>query len=186
MRRRDEQFVEALTRAVALGGGTLDDNKLIAAYLASHQLGIVRMTDEQERRKLALARAKEKLQLTDIREALREIYETVDFDIVEAVGLHVQHIRGLEYEVPVRDPKTGITLTRKNEETLEWETVTAKAKDKPNYDALKDYLKVTLPQPAVRIDKRVLVGNVGRTPAPAIAARSISDEVIEGDFAEQD
>lgn len=179
MRRRDEQFAEALTRAVALGGGTLDDNKLIAAYLASHQLGLVRMTDEQQRRRVALARAKEKLLLTDVREALREIYETVDFDVVEAAELHVQHIRGLEYEVPARDAKGNLLLEKGDD--LEPRPVMVKVKDKPNYDALKDYLKVALPQPAVRVDKRVLIGNVGRTPAPAIAARSISDEIIDGD-----
>lgn len=112
----------------------------------------------REQTQLRFARAK--LKQPDIQAALEGVYAAAGLSLPEMLDLHVKHIRG----------------------DLVKESVTAsgeivQVKMAPSYAALKDALKMVLPQPAVRVqaDHRHLHGIVGPSldePAP-IAARPL-------------
>lgn len=45
-------------------------------------------------RALMLKRAKRKMRKPDVRERIREVFELADFSVLDAVQMHVAHIRG--------------------------------------------------------------------------------------------
>ncbi len=75
--------------------------------------------------KKVLNKVRAKLAQADILRAIREVYALRGFNEVEAIDMHIGHIRGIDGQPP-------------------------------NYAALKDYQKMTMPQEArrVQIDKR--------------------------------
>jgi len=152
--KRDLHFVDCFVARLAESDGVLTDDVLAGAYTDSHGLCYGNPGTTPAARVFAVNAAKQKLKHADIREALRDVYQAAGFDILEAIEWHLKHIRG---DVP-----------------------TKKGHLPPNYAALRDLTKVILPQPATRIEKRVLHGHVVVTgDAPAIAARSIGDGIIE-------
>jgi hypothetical protein len=158
MRERDKNFVRAVIARAA--GGELSDELIADAYRESHGLGR-RINDEETGARVAAFRAKEKLKNPNIREALQEFYEEASFDVLQAAEMHVAHIKG------------GL-----KKQVLNAEGEVVEIEMPPNYKALADYLKITIPQPAVKVDKRVLIGHVNRpsNDPPKITARSISTE----------
>lgn len=99
----------------------------------------------------------------NFRRAIGAMYEARGFTDLEAVDLHIAHIRGIERE---QLTKTG-------------DVVTVKAP--PNYQALKDYQAMRFPQPPKKLE-------VGFTPASAagmfdnpseIKARALGPAVVE-------
>jgi hypothetical protein len=101
----------------------------------------------------ALVKAELKLRDPDVLAAVRGVYaEGVGFSIVEAAKIHVQHIRG----------------------------TAAGADGKANYQALKDYLALTLPKAATKVDSRSVVVNVPVPPPPAGDLPMMSARVVSG------
>jgi hypothetical protein len=93
-----------------------------------------------------------KLSDPNIRAAIGDIYDEVaSFTIVDALKLHVKHIQGSEETGP------------------------------PKYAALKDYMNMTIPQPAKKIEMGFVAG-IGASLAasvPPVAARALGPAVVE-------
>lgn len=160
MRKRDQQFVQALLERVA-AGNELTDDVLIDAYSTSHCMPYGADPNYSPTlRRFALGAVKQKLRKPDIREALRDVYEVAGFDLIEGLELQLKHVRGeLEKEVI----KDGVRY---------------KVKMPPNYAALRDIQKLIMPQPATKVEvagkhmhAHVTLGG----PSPAIIPRSIAD-----------
>jgi hypothetical protein len=99
----------------------------------------------------------------DIQQAIRNVYAEVNFEIDDAVQLHVDHMKG--------------NVTR---EELNKEGEVVEVKLAPNYAALKDWLKVATPQAPARM--HVLTARVGQArevrtdgSAPPMASRAIGE-----------
>ena len=108
------------------------------------------------------------LTLPDVKQAMRNVYDEVGFELPDALRIHVQHIRG-EFTRTVID-KNG----EAHEEPIP-----------PNYAALKDYLAATTPKEATRM--HVLTARVGaqrevRTDGspPPMSARPIGETIDNG------
>lgn len=85
-----------------------------------------------------LKKVRQKLEQPDIRRAIRDVYAMRGLDEAQAVDIHIAHILGMKREVIDKD---GQVVT---------------VQDPPNYAALKDYQKMTLPQEPrrVQVDSR--------------------------------
>lgn len=163
-------FVEEMIRRAAQSG-ELTDDVLIGAYTTSHGLPFGHAPDTDKTRSLALRQAKAKLENRNVREALRGLYELAGFDLVEGLEWHLKHIRG-----EITEEKTVVVRDTKDSAHVE----VVEVKKPPNYSALRDLMKTITPQPALRVEGRVLHGHVALPNAtPQIAARSISDITIE-------
>lgn len=107
--------------------------------------------------KSALKRGELLLRQPQIQESLRAIFKMRGFDLLDTVDWHIKHITG------EANPEAG-----------------------PNYAALRDLEKMTLPQPPTRIDQRVLVGHSVRTgegSLPKTRARILSAHIERNDDA---
>lgn len=90
-RRRDREFADALVEAVQIEG-SLNDNALVMAADATWEPPS--FAKPENARKIMLAKAKRKLKRPDIRARIREVFELADFNVVDAVQMHIAHIRG--------------------------------------------------------------------------------------------
>jgi hypothetical protein len=158
----------------------MDDNVLIEAAndtwelpRFSKPLGV----QEPRNRAMQLRKAKSKLRKPDVRARIAEIYQDQGFDLVDALQMHVQHIRGTERIV--KDDDGDVVLHPKTGEPII-------VGEKPNYQALKDYLGMVLPKSPtqIRVDQRSV--NVSGTPAdfdrsstPAMSPRVLGKAVVE-------
>ncbi len=120
----------------------------------------VKIADERKR---ALRKAKSLLRKPHVKMRLAEIYELEKFDIMDAVRMHIKHIKGFERQVV--DERTGELMT---------------VQDPPNYAALKDYWKMTLPEAPKTLNVNQRSVNVNatfeealRSTMPQISARVI-------------
>lgn len=110
------------------------------------------------------------LSLPDIKQAIRNVYAEVGFELPEAIELHVKHIRG--YEVTQQQvTKDGLVVDYT-------ETVP------PNYGALKDFINRTTPSEPKRLNVVTARANpdaIKRTDgsAPAMAPRFVGEQIIE-------
>lgn len=100
------------------------------------------------------------LTLPDVKQAMRNVYDEVGFELPDALRIHVAHIKG--------------EFTDKNGDPIP-----------PNYAALKDYLAATTPKEATRM--HVLTARVGaqrevRTDGspPPMASRPIGETHDQG------
>jgi hypothetical protein len=126
MRLRDQSFCESLIRRTA-AARKLTDEVLTDAALDAYSL---------VNRPAALRKARVKLRKPEIQERLGTLFETVtQLDVLEAVRLHVKHIRGeIEREVMYKDSDGNPAFV--------------KVKNAPSWPALAAYARMTLPQPA--------------------------------------
>ena len=152
MRRTYELFCDQIVRGLR-EAGELTDDVMAKAALASF-MNLERKTPEAERA-AALRKARRLLRRPDVRERLGDLYESRGFSILDAIDMHVWHIRGT---APGQDGEAS-------------------------YQALKDFEKMVLPQQPTRIDQRVLVGHTRSFAAeklehaPAMEARVLSASV---------
>ena len=115
-------FCDRLVIGAEAAGG-LSDEVMVKAVSESYAL---------VERKAQLRKAKKLLGMPGVQERCRDLFELVGFSVVDALQMHVEHIRG---QAPGQE---GVA----------------------NYQALKDFEKLTLPQQPTKIDQRVLVGHV--------------------------
>lgn len=112
----------------------------------------------------AMELIKTKMADPNIRSAIAGIYDEVgEFTLVDAVKKHVEHIQGVEHEVV----------------TKQGDVVTVRAK--PSYPALKDFLTMTLPQPAKKLEVGMTVAAVGQSmlaDVPPVAARALGPAIV--------
>lgn len=111
------------------------------------------------------------LSLPDIKQALRNVYAEVGFELPEAIETHIKHIRGYEVEQQ-QVTKEGLVVDYT-------ETVP------PNYAALKDYIAMVTPREPKRVNVLTARANpdaVKRTDgsAPPMAPRFVGEQIIEG------
>lgn len=149
-RKRDRAFVANLVVALAQNGGALDDDVIADAMSATLE---VPHKDDVAARAALLRKGRAKLKLSVIGASIAEFYEVAaDMTLAEAAQLHAEHIRGLRYKATVIDEKTG-------------KAKTVIMREKPNYQALKDFQHLVLPREPkqVQVDSRTLVArmNVG-------------------------
>jgi hypothetical protein len=125
VRVRDQNFCASLIRRTA-ESGKLTDNVLADAALDAYSL---------VNRPAALRKAHEKLRKPEIQERIGDVFESCEFDVIEAVDLHVKHIRGeIEREVMYKGSDGNPAFV--------------KMKNGPSLAALLAYERITLPQPA--------------------------------------
>lgn len=163
-RRRDRQFVAALLGALGRAGGEISEGVLLEAAQQAWKPPF-RMSREDARGQL-LEKARATLNLSNVTQAIAAFYGLeANFTPTDAVKLHVAHIKGLKYKKTWVDPETGLT----KEITV---------REKPSYEALRDFLKLTMPKEAkqINIDQRSLTfrQNIPYTP-PEIDAIPIGE-----------
>jgi hypothetical protein len=172
MRKRYEDFVsEFLVRLPQVGAERAAEEACVAAGYGAGR-GI-----EPGKSKYFRNKARRILSHPDVMRAIMEVYETagIEFDVREAVSLHVEHIRGgrkLEFD---ESGKPVATL--------------------PNYAALRDYFKMVIPKAPTKISGSIKhypmsrpesrIGSPGDgNAAPLMEAHYIESEVrgpaIEG------
>ncbi len=147
MRRRDAHFVEELQAQIGEAGGVVTDAGKIAAVNAAYHYAPQATAWPAH---LALKKAAMILRKPDVVVALRDCYVgAAGFSIVEALQLHVAHIRG---SAPGSEGKA-------------------------NYQALKDYFGMALPAQAKRVESKNLNLTVSAPPpregAPEMRARMV-------------
>jgi hypothetical protein len=162
-RLRDRVFVAALLEGLASNGGELSDGLLLEAASKTWRPTPRQTRETNQRRMLNLA--KNALNMSTVAAAIGDFYGIeVGFSHVDAAKLHVQHIKGLKYKKTVYD--------------TEGRAVEITVREKPSYEALRDYLKMTMPKEAkqINIDQRNLTlrANIGYAP-PEIDATPIGD-----------
>jgi len=84
VRLRDQHFCDSLVRRTAVAG-QLTDDVLIDAALDAYSF---------VNRPATLRKARATLRKSEIQERIRTVYESQDFDLIDAVDLHVKRIRG--------------------------------------------------------------------------------------------
>jgi hypothetical protein len=127
-------------REVGPEGALTDEAMITATQSVFDGPGHCFVKEGPRTRALALAKARGLLKRTDIQERLSTIFESAgDFDVVEAVEIHVKHIRG-EIEKQVLRPDGEVVTVR----------------EKPSLSALLAYERMTLPQPASKVAATVV------------------------------
>lgn len=162
-RKRDRDFADALIEELPKEGDL--DSKLIAAAKKVWVLPVRRTKRAQKvvvspelQDKRLLAKAKAKLETGPIWRQIADVYEVAaSFSIVDAARLHVDHIQG--------------NLT---EEKVDKMGQVVEVKIAPNYAALRDFQRMTLPAAVkqVQVDQRTL--SIRMTPGqepPPLRAR---------------
>jgi hypothetical protein len=165
-RKRDRYLVDAILRHAGANGGKLTPEVAAAALDEVWTRG-----GKPAKPATAMEIIRKKLSDPNIRKAIGDIYQEVGgFTIVDAVKLHVEHIKGIEHDKIVR-----------HKEGSDWVEEVERVQDKPNYGALKDYLNMTVPQPAKKLEISGGVGSAGFGAAlvPPVAARALGPAVVE-------
>lgn len=91
MRKRDEEFADNVVAAVQ-HVGALNDESLVMAADATYEP--VFAASPAKHKALMLRKAKSKMRKPDVRERIRAVFELADFSVMDAVQMHVAHIRG--------------------------------------------------------------------------------------------
>jgi hypothetical protein len=126
MRRTYEWFCDELVTRLAEEGGLTDD--VLAEAALCIFMDLRRATPEAERA-AGLRKARTLLRRPDVRERIGDLYERRDFTVLDAVALHIGHMRG---------------------------TIAGEASRKASWPALKAYLDMVLPQEPYEVNRRIL------------------------------
>ena len=165
-RKRDRLLVDSILRHAGANGGKLTPEVAAAALNDVWARG-----GKPAKPATAMEVIRRKLSDPNIRKAIGDIYQEVGgFTIVDAVKLHVEHIRGIEHDKIIR-----------HKEGSDWVEEVERVQDKPNYGALKDYLTMTVPMPAKKLEISAGAGFGASlaTSVPPVAARALGPAVVE-------
>ncbi|MDE2102035.1 MAG: hypothetical protein KGL39_32615 [Patescibacteria group bacterium] len=149
-RKKDRRFVAELVSRMASNGGVITESDLVAAAQATWTpSGNPANRKKETIRAEMLAKAESKLKLSEIGEAIANFFQaSVGFSLADAADLMVQHIKGIEYEKtyvsPVGDTRVIVV------------------KEKPSYQALKDFMALVTPREPkqINVDQRTLVARM--------------------------
>jgi hypothetical protein len=165
-RERDRNFTAALIEGLARNGGEVTDSVLLEA--AQRAWKPPYHTTAPTARRMLIDKAKQTLNLATVSAAIAEFYGVeAKFTPQQAAKLHVAHIKGLTYK------KTVILE--------DGSTVEVKVKDKPSYEALRDFQKMVMPKEPkqINIDQRSMSfrANIPYNP-PEIDASPIEEPAL--------
>lgn len=168
-RRQDRAFVAAFVTELAKAT-ELSEDVLYAAAASAYDTNV--KAGPAAHRRMMVNKAKQKLQLSHVMSAIGEYYEAVSgFSLEKAVKLHIDHIEGNITEQKVVVVGHGKDAT----------TEVVEVKIPPNYAALRDLLKVAMPQPAkhLKIDQTHAFNLNGQQ--PEINPMPIGSMTLDGD-----
>jgi hypothetical protein len=143
-RARDRQFVAAFVTALARTGGEISDSVLLEAAQQAWKPARHYVSREQKKKDL-LDKARTTLGLSTVTAAIADFYGIeANFTAKDAVKLHVKHIKGIKFKQTIIDKEGNASDV--------WVT------KPPSYEALRDFLKLTLPKEPkqINVDQRTL------------------------------
>jgi hypothetical protein len=154
-RNRHRSFAYHFVKGMLERNETRDEAILHAAKIAWQRLSKQTSVRKPFSDDFLLRKGLDTLESEEVRGFIQMAFAAAGFEFGDGIKQHIKHIKG--------------EITK---ETLSKDGSVVELKEPANYQALKDYEALVLPQKTVKIDQRIVTANI-TSAAPKIRARRI-------------